>query len=302
MQQDGEGDLHLAFEALKEKLKNQGLFEQNLKKKIPRMPKAIGIVTSPTGAAVRDMINILKRRYPVCKIIIYPSLVQGENAASEIASGIEYFNKNSIVDVIITGRGGGSLEDLWAFNNESLAMAIYKSKIPVISAVGHETDFTISDFVADLRAPTPSAAAELCTPDIVDIYNYLQKSKTDMMGYIKKNMDYQKNHILLLSKRGVLTNPQRMFSDKIMLVEHYNKRLVSSLTLEIKKKKESYISLISKLDALSPLSVLKRGYSITISSDEKVISSIDNIFVGDNINIIVSNGKINADIKHITKN
>jgi len=296
---EGEGSLYIAFEQLKAKLNAEGLFAPERKRRIKRMPKRIGVVTSPTGAALRDMINILKRRFPLCEILIYPSLVQGPGAPAELIRGIEYLNKHKLCDTIIIGRGGGSIEELWAFNDEGVARAVAASSIPVISAVGHETDFTICDFVADLRAPTPSAAAELCTPDFADIYAFLEKSDRAMSASLTKKISYNRSLYERLSKSGVLANPQRMLSEKIMTVEHLDMKMSSALSLALTRKKHEYDANLNKLHALSPLNVLSRGYSVAMSEDGRVIRSESDISCGDEIKIYSHSVTMGAKVTEI---
>ena len=290
---DGAGTLALAFEELKEKLKNEGLFDEKHKKSLPLYPEKIGIVTSPTGAAVQDMLNVFKRRYPLCELVIYPALVQGDNAAKTITDGIKYFYLKNMVDVIIIARGGGSAEDLWCFNDEALAREIYASHIPVVSAVGHETDFTIADFVSDLRAPTPSAAAELCTPDINSLrYNLsefsdrseaLIKSRLEMFSkqleYFEnrpclKNAEYylksMKDKLLSLMSRPCISRTDTLFDNQKTKLIQLNDKLNSATEKIYFENKAKLLSLAAKLDALSPLKVLTRGYSFVTKQDKLV--------------------------------
>lgn len=296
---EGEGSLYLAFEQLKAKLKAEGLFDTERKRRIKRMPKRIGIITSPTGAALRDMMNILKRRFPLCEVLIYPSLVQGPSAPAELIRGVSYLNEHKLCDTIIIGRGGGSIEELWAFNDENLARAVAASEIPVISAVGHETDFTICDFVADLRAPTPSAAAELCTPDFSDIYNFLDKAGSAMSSALLKKINYQKSMYERLSGSGVLKNPQRMLADKIMTVEHIDTKMSSALTMALRNRVHEYDAMNQKLHALNPLKVLSRGYSVAMTNDGRVIRNSEDISSGDDIKIYSHKVKIGARVTEI---
>ena len=315
MSQDGLGNLYIEFEKLKKKLAAEGLFSQEHKKKIPKVPKKIGIVTASTGAAIRDILTTIKRRYPICETILFPSLVQGADAAKDIVKKIEIANTFDI-DTLIVGRGGGSIEDLWPFNEEIVARAIYNSKVPVISAVGHEIDFTIADFVADLRAPTPTAAAELAVPNIETIKTYLEnvvnRSTISINGYIET--DKQKLSSLINSY--VLKKPTAMYEIKEQnldfLIDRLNKEMkiiLDNTKIRLFKVTSSYIltnpdilykfktqnlkHLINKLEVLNPMNTLARGYAI-VKSNNKVVSSIKEIKKDDIININIKNGIIDA--------
>lgn len=295
MQPDGVGALHIKFEQLKDKLSKEGLFDEQFKKPLPRFPKTVGVVTSKTGAAVKDIINVIKRRAKNTDIIIYPATVQGADAHKSIVAGIEYFNENK-VDVMIVGRGGGSIEDLWCFNEEEVARAIFKSSVPVVSAVGHETDYTISDFVADLRAPTPSAAAELCVPHLKDVIGFIETSRSRMYLSLNKNIDLYKNKLDTLKNSNVFIYPKRM-------LERYEQDIVSrSATLcnayerIIASKKESFVRSISSLDSLSPLKVLKRGYTFVENKEGKVIDSVKKLNTDDIISLKFADGKANCQV------
>ena len=295
MQPDGVGALHIKFEQLKEKLLKEGLFDEQFKKPLPRFPKTVGVVTSKTGAAVKDIINVIKRRAKNTDIIIYPATVQGADAHKSIVAGIEYFNENK-VDVMIVGRGGGSIEDLWCFNEEEVARAIFKSSVPVVSAVGHETDYTISDFVADLRAPTPSAAAELCVPHLKDVIGFIETSRSRMYLSLNKNIDLYKNKLDTLKNSNVFIYPKRM-------LERYEQDIVTrSVTLcnayerIIASKKESFVRSISSLDSLSPLKVLKRGYTFVENKEGKVIDSVKKLNTDDIISLKFADGKANCQV------
>ena len=295
MMEDGMGDLHEKFEQLKAKLEKEGLFEQLHKKAIPLYPKIIGVLTSQTGAVIRDIINVSTRRNPNVYIRLLPVPVQGPSAAEQIADKIKIMNEKKMADVLIIGRGGGSLEDLWPFNEEIVARAIYNSEIPVISAVGHETDFTIADFVADLRAPTPSAAAELAVPDIFEvkqkIINYQNRSKLAL----KKKIEIMKLRFEKVMKSRVFTDSMRKIIDNSIILDDYMKRLENAMK-EIKtEKKNKYIELVTKLDSISPLKTLIRGYSLT-EKDGKIIKRATQIDKGDIITIKFSDGEKNAEI------
>jgi len=294
METEGMGDLYAKFEALKKKLSEEGLFEESNKKPIPKFPETIGIVTSPTGAAIRDMINVLTRRCPLVKVVIYPCLVQGDNAAESIVAGVEYFNTKKNVDVIIVGRGGGSIEDLWAFNEEITARAISLSKIPVISAVGHEVDFTISDFVADLRAPTPSAAAELSVPDVIELKRSIYTSKLRMSSLLKSKLEASIKHLNLISERSGITQFEKAIGDKLQSVDLFNERLIMSYKNKAEILDKQFSALCGKLSALSPLAIFERGYC-SASKDGKTVYSIKAINEGDSITLRLSDGE--ADCK-----
>ena len=295
MIEDGIGDLHEQFEQLKAKLEKEGLFEQSHKKIIPLYPNVIGVLTSQTGAVIRDIINVSTRRNPNVYIRLLPVPVQGPGAAEQIADKIRIMNEKKLADVLIIGRGGGSLEDLWPFNEEIVARAIYDSEIPIISAVGHETDFTIADFVADLRAPTPSAAAELAVPDIFEvkqkIINYQNRSKLAL----KKKIEIMKLRFEKVMKSRIFTDPMRKAMDNSIILDDYMKRLENAMK-EIKtEKKNKYIELVTKLDSISPLKTLIRGYSLT-EKDGQIIKRASQIDKGDIITIKFSDGEKNAKI------
>ena len=295
MMEDGMGDLHEKFEQLKAKLEKEGLFEQLHKKAIPLYPKIIGVLTSQTGAVIRDIINVSTRRNPNVYIRLLPVPVQGPSAAEQIADKIKIMNEKKMADVLIIGSGGGSLEDLWPFNEEIVARAIYNSEIPVISAVGHETDFTIADFVADLRAPTPSAAAELAVPDIFEvkqkIINYQNRSKLAL----KKKIEIMKLRFEKVMKSRVFTDSMRKIIDNSIILDDYMKRLENAMK-EIKtEKKNKYIELVTKLDSISPLKTLIRGYSLT-EKDGKIIKKSSQIKKGDIVTIKFSDGDKSAEI------
>ena len=295
MLEDGMGDLHEQFEQLKAKLEKEGLFEQSHKKTIPLYPKIIGVLTSQTGAVIRDIINVSTRRNPNVYIKLLPVPVQGPGAAEQIAEKIRIMNEKKLADVLIIGRGGGSLEDLWPFNEEIVARAIYDSEIPIISAVGHETDFTIADFVADLRAPTPSAAAELAVPDIFEvkqkIINYQNRSKLAL----NKKIEIMKLRFEKIMQTRVFTDPMRKIMDNSIILDDYMKRLENAMK-EIKtEKKNKYIELITKLDSISPLKTLIRGYSLT-EKDGKIIKKSSQLDKGDRVTIKFSDGDKKAEI------
>jgi exodeoxyribonuclease VII large subunit len=322
MEQDGLGNLYIEFEKLKKKLAAEGLFDPNKKKKIPKVPKRIGIVTASTGAAIRDILTTIKRRYPICETILFPSLVQGNDAAKDIVRNIEIANTYDI-DTLIVGRGGGSIEDLWPFNEEIVARAIYNSKVPVISAVGHEVDFTIADFVADLRAPTPTAAAELAVPDIKTIKDYLDNAINRSSLSLNNLIDAKKQVLFGFVNSYVLKNPMAMYEIKEQnldfLIDKVNKQMISILdgrryilnkclssyvisnpNMLYKFKTQNLEHIINKLEVLNPMNTLKRGYAI-VKKDKKVISDTSKIKKDDIINIDVKNGEINALVLEVNK-
>lgn len=290
MQPDGAGALTIAFEQLKAKLQKQGLFDLEAKKPIPKFPRKIGVVTSPTGAAIQDIRNIVFRRFPSAEIILYPVLVQGDGAAQQISDAIEYFNQKDLVDVLIVGRGGGSIEDLWAFNEEIVAYAIYNSIIPVISAVGHETDFTISDFVADLRAPTPSAAAELAVPDKAELLNNLNFLLKHCNQAMVDILSKKRNELEYITTSVYLKNPLMLIRQKQMQFDSVTSRIRNSALLTLAEEKTRFAKAASALDSLSPFKVLARGYSVVTDADGKIISASKDIKKDDIINIKFSKG------------
>lgn len=300
MQPDGIGSLSLAFEQLKEKLAKEGLFSQEHKKVIPEIPAKIGVISSPTGAAVQDVLNVLGRRFPLSQIVFLGVKVQGDGSAEQICEAISKFNALDAVDVIIIARGGGSTEDLWEFNNEKLAYAIYNSQIPIISGVGHETDFTICDFVADLRAPTPSAAAELAVPDANQQYYYISSLKNTLDSLINEKLFDCETHFAKLCENEVLNNPVSI----IEICENYLDSLCSlineSFGNKIQKLSNEFGVLCTSLDNLSPLKVLARGYSI-VKKNDKVISSVEDINTNDEVEIGFSNGSAKAQIIEVLK-
>lgn len=296
MSPSGLGEQYYAFELLKQKLSAEGLFDSSKKKNIPKFPKKIGIITSPTGAAVRDLYNVLTRRWPVAEIELYPALVQGSGAAVSLRKGVEYFNSKNDADVVILGRGGGSGEDLSAFNDELLARAIAASNIPIISAVGHETDVSISDFVADLRAPTPSAAAELAVPDIVEYNTFLLSQLGRIKGIVSQRLEFGESRLKTLSSSSVLKSPERYFDIKFGELDRLTERLTDKYDDILKANGSKFSSLIAKLDALSPLSVLSRGYSIT-TKDNKSVSSVKEISSGDDLVLLFNDGKVDVKVK-----
>ena len=296
MKQDGLGSLYEAYEKLKAKLSGEGLFDESHKKKIPFMPKTIGVLTSNTGAVIRDIINVSTRRNPNVHIRLYPVPVQGAGAAEKIAEGIEFMNKNNLADVLIIGRGGGSLEDLWPFNEEIVARAIYNSKIPIISAVGHETDFTIADFVADLRAPTPSAAAELAVANIDDVKSTLFLYNTRYKNALKKKLQLMRLSYEKCMARQAFKNPTQKINEQYMVIDMKVKAMQNKIQLKLKEERTKFIKQVSKLDTLSPLKTLARGYSIVTDSSNKIIKSVKDLKEDQNINIRLADGEKQAKV------
>lgn len=295
MQEQGIGDLYAKFEKLKQDLEKEGLFDEKYKKKIPMMPKIIGVLSSQTGSVIKDIINVSTRRNPNCYIRLLPVPVQGPGAAKEIAKGIKTMNDNNLADVIIIARGGGSLEDLWPFNEEVVARAIFDSKIPIISAVGHETDFTISDFVSDLRAPTPSAAAELANPDIFELQNKINSLRERSRISLKKKIEVLNLKLNRLTNSRVFTNPMQNIENNYLRVDKYIKSLENSIKLKQKEAEKRFVEQTTKLDALSPLKTLTRGYSI-IEKNRVLIKSSKDLNAGDEIQIRLIDGEKKAKI------
>ena len=295
---EGIGNLYIEFNKLKEKLKKEGLFDSMYKKEIPKIPKSIGVVTSPTGAVIRDIINVVKRRFPKIDLKLYPVNVQGERSAEDICEGIEFFNRMENVDIIIVGRGGGSLEELWSFNEEIVAREIFKSKIPVISAVGHETDFTICDFVSDMRAPTPSAAAEIATPDLSDIYFKLDNIKNRMSRSLNNQVIFDNEK--LNNTFDKINNYMKSYiiRDKNIQLDQIYDKINFRLEQNIESSKEQLSKKGAILHNLSPLATLSRGYSI-VEKDGEVINSIENVKIEDEINIILRDGNLECNINKI---
>ena len=343
MEPDGVGGLFVAFNQLKERLNKEGLFNPNFKQPIPKFPKTVGVLTATTGAAIRDICTTITRRYPLAEIIIYPTIVQGENAAPNIVKNIQLANKHHLCDVLIVGRGGGSIEDLWAFNEEIVARAIFESRIPIISAVGHETDTTIADFVADLRAPTPTAAAELAVPNQHDLVQRILQHRSQLHQIVSSKLAFERSRLTKLQKAYPLATPERLyrpFTERLIQmdmqlgrasqlflmkksaelqkldtaiklhspkndIQYYSKqleqttnRLTRSVSSVLNKKKDSYLSAIRTLEALNPLAIMTRGYSVSYK-DHKVIKSISQLEKGEEISIHYHDGKAQATITKI---
>ena len=295
MQEDGVGALYKQYEKLKQELEEKGYFDISHKKKIPQMPKVIGVLTSQTGSVIRDIINVSTRRNPNVQIRLLPVPVQGQDAAPKIAEGIRFMNKNKLADVLILARGGGSLEDLWPFNEEIVAQAIYESELPIISAVGHETDFSISDFVSDLRAPTPSAAAELAVPDIYEVKQKINGYQNRLKLALNKKYEMLKLRYEKIISSSIFKDPTRMINDRAILLDKNIKRIETAIQNKKQEQKEKYVKLISKFDALSPLKTLARGYSI-IDQNGEMVNSVKQLKSGTEIDIKLVDGNSKAKI------
>jgi exodeoxyribonuclease VII large subunit len=341
MQPEGIGNLYLAYEQLKKRLEEEGLFSSKHKKPIPKFPRYVGVVTSPTGAAIRDIMTTIRRRYPIAKVILFPTLVQGEHAAPSIVRSIEKANELGYLDVLIVGRGGGSIEELWAFNEESVARAIFASRVPIISAVGHETDFTIADFVADLRAPTPTGAAELAVPHLAELVERLTQRKVRLIRAMKEKITYESERLARVQKSYAFRYPKKLYEQKeqqldmlierlerqtLRLIEQKRERLkqyyihlqkhhpaeklvkarekqqVLTKSLEremyaiLKQKQLLFTSRISKLEALSPLKIMERGYSLVYNEKEQLIKSIHQLQPGDSIKVRLQDGRLDCQV------
>lgn len=293
MQPDGEGDLTVAFNQLKIKLEKQGLFNAEFKKEIPEFPQTIGVITSDTGAVRKDIEKVLNRRYPLANIILYPASVQGEKAVPELIAGLNYFNNNKNADVIIIGRGGGSMEDLWAFNSEVLANEIFKSSIPIISAVGHATDVTICDFVADKTAPTPSAAAEIAVPDRLELISEILSFDNRIRNAVKYRISSLQQQADSVTDRLSMMSENYQISKIKANLDNINLRMLQSYSLLLQQKKENLKENVAKLNALSPLNILARGYSLA-SFGDKIIKSTEDVNINDSIAVKVSNGTLHC--------
>lgn len=294
---DGAGDLSVAFEQLKQKLFQEGLFDPAHKKKLPAFPHRIGIVTSPAGAAVHDMLRILGKRYPLSRVILLPVRVQGAEAPGEIARAIDYANAHAIADVLIVGRGGGSVEDLWAFNDEGVSRAIFRSRIPVVSAVGHEPDVTISDFTADLRAATPSNAAELVAPDQSELRAALEGMRGSMLASMRQRLTRSRQQLTGLSASPMLRNPMNYLQERRLRLDKLTGDFRRVGTRLLQARRQGLIRLSASLDAMSPLKVLARGYSMTADADGRLISSVTEVSPGQSLTILVSDGRIRAAVE-----
>lgn len=301
MQPDGVGALNLAYEQLKEKLQKEGLFSEHHKKPLPPYPEKVGVITSPTGAAVRDIINVLGRRFPYAEIVFCPVLVQGDGAHLQLTDAVNLFNSERAADVIIIGRGGGSIEDLWEFNDEGLARAVYNSDIPVISAVGHETDFTICDFVADMRAPTPSAAAELAVPDANELQYALSALKNRMFLNVSSGIADRRSRLEYLTSKGALKSPDEMLLNRSQRLDTAFSKMMSSYENRIGGKKVEFISAATALSKLDPMSVLMRGFAFVSDKNGKNVYSSQALAKGDKINVRFHDGSAVCEVKEITQ-
>lgn len=301
MQPDGVGALNLAYEQLKEKLQKEGFFSELHKKPLPPYPEKVGVITSPTGAAVRDIINVLGRRFPYAEIVFCPVLVQGDGAHLQLIDAVNLFNSERAADVIIIGRGGGSIEDLWEFNDEGLARAVYNSEIPVISAVGHETDFTICDFVADMRAPTPSAAAELAVPDANELQYALSALKNRMFLNVSSGIADRRSRLEYLTSKGALKSPDEMLSNRSQRLDTAFSKMLSSYENRIGGKKVEFISAATALSKLDPMSVLMRGFAFVSDKSGKNVYSSQALAKGDKINVRFHDGSAVCEVKEITQ-
>ncbi|MBQ1769653.1 MAG: exodeoxyribonuclease VII large subunit [Turicibacter sp.] len=344
MTEDGIGNLYIAFTQMKERLGAEGLFDARFKQPIPSYPHAVGVITSPTGAAIRDILSTIKRRFPLVKVYIYPALVQGEQAESSIISCIKQANDMQLVDTLIVGRGGGSIEDLWAFNKEGVARAIFESKIPIISAVGHETDFTIADFVADHRAPTPTGAAEMAVPNLPDVLKHFNQLNVRLNQSFNTQLEQKKLKLNQLSNHYIMKNPHALFEQKVMYVnqlsdklqfvlqDQLNKRkaqlaadyhrlnqfnptlkvehsrqqldflmqrLTQSMNQQLLEHKQNYHVLLTKLEILNPLSILKKGYSVLTDEFAQTITTVEAITIGQTISVALDDGIVKASVKEI---
>ena len=299
MQPDGIGALYIAFNQLKERLAREGLFDEKHKKPIPLFPSSIGIITSITGAVIRDIINVLSRRFPDFNIKIINVAVQGKEAAPQICDAIRTFNMLGNVDVIVIARGGGSIEDLWAFNEEQVAYAVYNSHIPIISAVGHETDYTICDFVADMRAPTPSAAAEIVMPDKIKIKNSINHLQSRIFMCMKMILHNSRNKLSSLSQKGVFANPDILFNNRKLEIDSYTNRAEYGVNAIVKERFSRLSVAAARLDALSPLKVLSRGYSIAKNSEGNYINTVKKLQIGQDIELILCDGQALCEVKKI---
>ncbi len=301
MQPDGVGALYIAYEQLKAKLEAEGLFATEKKRPLPKIPSRIGIITAPTGAAIRDMINVSGRRFPMAELILYPALVQGPDAPPQLIAGLEYFGRTRSVDVIIIGRGGGSIEDLWAFNDEGVARAVAACPVPVISAVGHETDFTICDFVADKRAPTPSAAAEIALPEATELRRKLNNITTHNLLLLQRRFEASRRALENLSGRRALRDPRMITDEKRMATVMLTDKLYSATRALVDSSRMRFLKEAAKLDALNPLAILSRGYFAMFDGEGRVVKSVSDTRVGDVVSMRASDGEILARVEKINE-
>lgn len=299
MEPDGVGALYIAYEQMKARLEKEGLFASEHKKPLPKIPTRVGVITSSTGAAIKDIINVMTRRFPFAKIVLYPSLVQGPDAPAQLISGIDYFEKTNSVDLIIIGRGGGSLEELWAFNDEALARRIYACSVPIISSVGHERDYTICDFVADMRAPTPSAAAEIAVPETLELKRKINNITGRITSLLTYKLDIKRKQVEQFKDSRVMTSPKNLVDDKRMFTVSAYQRLCAAHQIKTEQQRRVFTSLTSKLEALNPLAVITRGYSVTFGSDGAILKSTGAVSVGDDVRVQLSDGDLLARVQQI---
>ena len=292
MEPDGIGALYIAYEQLKKRLEQEGLFSEEHKKELPKIPTKVGVITSSTGAAIKDIIQVMNRRFPFAKIILYPSLVQGVEAPKQLIAGLDYFESHKNVNVIIIGRGGGSLEELWAFNDEALARRIYACKIPIISAVGHERDYTICDFVADKRAPTPSAAAEIAVPETLELKRKINNITGRITTLLLHQLQIYRTQADQLKNNRVLLSPKNLVDDKRMLIVSFYQRLMAAEQLFLEQKHRSFAASTAKLDALNPMAVISRGYGVAFDEDGNIIKSVNEIQPQDRLRLQLNDGDI----------
>lgn len=300
MQPDGVGALYVAFEQLKEKLLREGLFDKDVKKTLPRYPRRIALVTSPTGAAVRDMIRVLGRRFPACEVLVCPVKVQGEGAAQEVAAMLAYVDQHHLADVIITGRGGGSIEDLWAFNEEVVARAIFACQTPVISAVGHEPDVTIADFVADVRAATPSNAAELAVCDAAELRIGLRNVLSHMTRSVLAQITERRARLDAIASKRIMSSPYEYLNERSLLLSMQEQRMTSAMAALLAEKRKQYVHLAATMDAISPLKVLSRGYSM-VQGEQGVVKSAADVVPGDRLTVRFSDGRADCLVQSVEK-
>lgn len=293
---DGVGALYVAFEQLKKRLGEEGLFSAEHKKRLPDYPSKIAVITSPTGAAVRDILRILNARYPIADVLVCPVLVQGPDAPGEICEMIEYVNLHNLADLIITGRGGGSIEDLWGFNDERVARAIYASEIPVISAVGHEPDVTISDFVADVRAATPSNAAEIAVPDSMSLRKNVNEYKNRIYSHLVSKITFNKELVKNISEKNIMKSPWMFYQERRLNLDFIAEKLSSATSKKILKSRERFGGLVAALDAMSPLKVLSRGYSIVSNANGEIIKKVSDAKTGDKLDLRVEDGSVKCTV------
>ena len=301
MEPDGIGTLYLKFEQLKKKLQAEGLFDESRKKPIPKIPTAIGVITSPTGAAIRDIIQILGRRFPFARVYLYPALVQGPDAPESLCKGIRFFEKHGGVDTVIIGRGGGSMEDLWAFNDETLARVIAACRLPVISAVGHEVDFTICDFVADKRAPTPSAAAELAVPETAELMHKIDNIVGRTQLLLSRSIERRRQTVRLLSERRIFTQPERMLDDRRMALDAISDALTRNTEQKLASSRSRMELLAGRINALSPLAVFMRGYAMAEAESGKIVSSVTEVSNGDPLRVRLKDGYLRTTVNSTEK-